>query len=132
MAAETRTSTTAQGAAGVDRADPADAYRYLERRPHPWRKQLYLKGRNMTVGHLVYDMRTNSISMKEAAANYDLPLEQIEEALAYYRRHRDVVEADAAEERRRLETRGIALDPPPPSTRRIIGRHDRRAALAYR
>jgi uncharacterized protein (DUF433 family) len=106
-ASELSTSTATRRAAGA-----AEEYQYLERRPHPWRKQLYLKGRNMTVGHLVYDMRTNHITPEEAVANYNLPLEQVQEALLYYQRHRDVIEADAAEERRRLEARGIQLDPP--------------------
>ena len=81
MAADTRTSVVAHGAAGAHGPEAGEVYHYLEHRPHPWRKQLYLKGRNMAVGHLVYDMRTNNVPVEEAAANYDLPLEQIEEAL---------------------------------------------------
>src|SRR5688572_7345334 len=96
-----------------DMIDAAEVYRYLERRPHRWRKQLYLTGRNMTVAHLVYDMRANRLSPEEAAEDFDLPLEQVKEALLYYERHRDVVERDQNEERRRLESKGYAIDPPP-------------------
>ena len=44
MATDTRTPAAAEAAEG---------YQYPEHREHPWRKQLYLKGRNMTVAHLV-------------------------------------------------------------------------------
>ena len=103
MATETRHASTTD----------VEEYEYLERRPHRWRKQLYLKGRNMTVDHLITDMRANGITAEAAVANYDLPLAQIQEALAYYARHRDVVEADAREEIRRLQTRGIQIDAQP-------------------
>jgi hypothetical protein len=33
-------------------------YKHLEPRPHRWRKQLYIKGRNMTVWQLVSNMLT--------------------------------------------------------------------------
>lgn len=103
MATETRANST---------ASDAEEYRYLERRPESWRHELFLKGRNMTVGHLVYGMRANGLTADQAVENYDLPLEQILEALRYYERHRDVIEADVDEERRRAVERGIALDPP--------------------
>jgi uncharacterized protein (DUF433 family) len=90
-----------------------EVYRYLEARPHSWRRELYLKGRNMTVGQLVYDMRANNITPEEAVANYDLPLEQVLEALLYYQRHRELVEADVDEERRDGESRGIVIGPRP-------------------
>jgi uncharacterized protein (DUF433 family) len=103
MAAETRAGLT---------ADEAEIYQYLEPPAESWRHELFLKGRNMTVGHLVYGMRANDLTPEAAAANYDLPLEQVREALRYYERHRDVIEADVDEERRRAAARGIAIDPP--------------------
>ena len=33
-------------------------YKYLEARPKHWRQQLWIKGRNMTVWHLIATMRT--------------------------------------------------------------------------
>jgi uncharacterized protein (DUF433 family) len=101
MATDTRTPAA---------AEDAEEYRYLERREHPWRKQLYIKGRNMTVAHLVYGMRANKMSPEETAEDTDLPLAQVQEALLYYQRHRDIVEADDAEELRRLKARGIRID----------------------
>lgn len=68
----------------------------------------------MTVGHLVYGMRANKFTPEEAAENYDLPLEQIHEALLYYERHRDLIEQDVDNERRAAEAEGIIIDPPLP------------------
>jgi uncharacterized protein (DUF433 family) len=93
-------------------AEDGETYHHLEQRPHPWRKQRYIKGRNMTVAHVVYRMRANHWTPEEAAEQFGLPLAQIREALVYYQRHRDVVEQDQAEERRRIEARGYVIDPP--------------------
>lgn len=90
-------------------------YLYLIAKPEKWRKQLYLKGRNMTVGQLVYTMRANSLSIEEAALDMDLPVEQVREAQAYYETHRELIEAEADEEKRFLLSEGVLLEPPPVS-----------------
>ncbi|RME51438.1 MAG: DUF433 domain-containing protein [Caldilineae bacterium] len=79
-------------------------YRYLVARPHPWRRQPCLKGRNMTVGQLVATMKANRLSPEEAAEDLNLPLEQVYEALLYYDLHRDLVEAELREEANRVAT----------------------------
>ena len=86
-------------------------YRYLTERPETGRHQLYLTGRNMTVGQLVYTMRANDLDTEEAAEDMELPLEQVKEAVAYYETHRDLIEAEAEEDRRSLQERGVALEP---------------------
>ncbi|PKO23206.1 MAG: hypothetical protein CVU38_05465 [Chloroflexi bacterium HGW-Chloroflexi-1] len=86
-------------------------YRYLVAKPENWRKQLYLKGRNMTVGQLVYTMRANNLSAEEAALDIDLPVEQVREAQAYYETHRELIEAEADEEKRYLLSQGVQLEP---------------------
>jgi prevent-host-death family protein len=78
-------------------------YHHLVSRPDNDRRQAYLKGHDMTVGELVYTMRANSLSAEEAAADLNLPLAQVREAQAYYEVHRELVEADAEEEKRLLE-----------------------------
>jgi len=88
-------------------------YRYLVAKPDKWRKQLYLKGRNMTVGQLVYSMRANNLSAEEAAADMDLPVEQVREAQVYYEIHRDLIEREAEEEKRSLLAEGVSLEPAP-------------------
>ena len=80
-------------------------YRYLTSRPHPWRRQFYLKGRNMTVGQLVATMEANDLSPEEAADDMGLPLEQVREALTYYDLHRDLVDLELREEAARVNAR---------------------------
>ena len=92
-----------------------DHYRYLVAKPDKWRKQLYLKGRNMTVGQLMYSMRANNLSAEEAAADMDLPVEQVREAQAYYEINRDLIEREADEEKQSLLAEGVLLEPAPVS-----------------
>lgn len=77
-------------------------YRYLVARPETGRRQLYLKGRTITVGQLVYKMRANDLDAKAAAEDMALPLEQVHEALAYYETHRELIESEGEEEKRYL------------------------------
>jgi uncharacterized protein (DUF433 family) len=91
----------------------SDQYQYLWVRPHSWRRQASLKGRTMTVGQLVATMRANKMSAEEAADDLDLPLAQIEEALAYYEEHHELVDGELREEGRRLIAKGYAIEPPP-------------------
>jgi uncharacterized protein (DUF433 family) len=85
-------------------------YRYLVERPETGRRQLYLTGRNMTVGQLVYTMRANDLEAEAAAEDMELPLEQVREALVYYETHRDLIESEINEERRSLQAGGVALE----------------------
>jgi uncharacterized protein (DUF433 family) len=75
-------------------------YQHLVTRPEKGRRQPYLKGRNMTVGQLIYQMRTNKLTAEQAVEEFSLPLEQVREAQTYYEVHRDVIEAEAEEDKR--------------------------------
>jgi uncharacterized protein (DUF433 family) len=86
-------------------------WRYLVARPHPWRRQLAIKGRNLTVGQLVSTIRANHFSPEQASADLGLPLEVIHEALTYYAENQALIQLEAAEERRRLSERGYSLEP---------------------
>ena len=86
-------------------------YRYLIARPETGRSQLYLKGRSMTVGQLVYKMRANDLDAETAAEDMDLPLDQVHEALAYYETHRELIEVETAEEKHYLQEQGVPLEP---------------------
>ncbi len=92
-------------------ASEPSRWRYLIARPHRWRRQLCIKGRNMTVGQLVSTIRANKYTPEQASAELDLPLAAIGEALAYFAENRDLIELEAAEERRRLAERGYVLEP---------------------
>jgi hypothetical protein len=66
----------------------------------------------MTVGQLVATMRANSLIAEDAAAELDLPLAQVNEALTYYAAHQALVDSELREERQRLQARGYAIEPP--------------------
>lgn len=89
-----------------------DLDEHLIARPDNWRRQLWLRGRNMTVGQLVAWMHSNELGPAKAAEDFDLPLVQVQEALAYYETHRDLVDAEWQEERHYLQSRGYAVEAP--------------------
>ncbi len=91
--------------------EPLPRWRYLVARPHSWRRQLSVKGRNLTVGQLVSTIQANRLSPEQASADLDLPLEAIHEALSYFAENRALIDLEAAEERRRLSERGYPLEP---------------------
>lgn len=45
-------------------------WRYLVERRHRWRRQLSLKGRNMTAAQLVATMKVNAMTAEQAAADF--------------------------------------------------------------
>ena len=86
-------------------------WKHLVSRPHPWRKQLFLRDRNMTVGQLVYSIRAAKYTPEQASENLELPVGAIYEALAYYAEHRALIEHEVNEERRHAREMGIPLEP---------------------
>jgi uncharacterized protein (DUF433 family) len=85
-------------------------YRYLETRPHHWRKQLWFKDRKLTVWHVIAVMRANHFTPEEVAEGYRLPVEAVLEAMDYYEKNKDIVDADTAEERQALLETGLLKD----------------------
>src|SRR5258708_1666888 len=65
------------------RETAVDSWRFLVRRQHPWRKQLYVKGRNLTARQLVGAIKSNQFNEETAAANFHLSIDAIREALSY-------------------------------------------------
>ncbi len=96
---------------GLPRETPVEPWKYLVARRHPWRKQLFLKGRNMTVRQLVGTVKANKFSEEQAAKDLRLPVEAIREALAYFEANPEVIELDAAYERYLLKLRGNGRGP---------------------
>jgi uncharacterized protein (DUF433 family) len=103
----------------IDRKDPREAavepWQYLVRRLHPWRTQLYVKGRNMTARQLVGSMQANQLDEAAVAADFRLPVEVVREALAYVERNRELLETEAEIERLMLRRGGVARGPQPVS-----------------
>ena len=88
-----------------------DNWQYLIARPHPWRKQLYIKGRKLLASTIWRDMTANQMSPEQAAENWDLPLSAIYEAIDYCQKHQEVIKLEADEERYRLEVKGVQVEP---------------------
>ena len=74
-------------------SEQKNSYRYLEWRPHRWRKTPYTKGRNLPVSHLLCSMWANEMTPEEVARDYELSVEAVYEALDYYEKHQDLLEA---------------------------------------
>jgi hypothetical protein len=74
-------------------------YRYLMQQPEHWLRQAFFIGRpKLPIARVVEDMQANNLSIEEAAREWALPVAAVEEAIDYYNRFRDLVEADAADE----------------------------------
>jgi hypothetical protein len=83
---------------------------YLVKRPHQWRKQLYIKGRKLLASTVWQDLIINQMSKEEAADNWNLPLAVIEEVITYCETHQDLIKLEAKEEGYRLEEKGVSLE----------------------
>jgi uncharacterized protein (DUF433 family) len=77
---------------------PVEPWKHLVIRRHPWRKQLSLKGRNLTVRQLVGTVKANRFTEEQTAEDLDLPVEAIREALKYYDENPEVIALDHATE----------------------------------
>jgi uncharacterized protein (DUF433 family) len=88
-----------------------DPWQHLVRRSHPWRKQLYVKGRNLTARQLVGAIKANRLDEEAAATDYRLPVEAIREALAYVEENKELLETEAEIERLMLKRGGVARGP---------------------
>jgi uncharacterized protein (DUF433 family) len=101
-----RMDQVAMRLAASDSAKQATAtesrWQYLIARPHRWRRQLCMKGRNITVGQLVSTLRANGMTPEQASESLDLPLAAICEALTYAAENRGLIDLEASEERRRI------------------------------
>jgi uncharacterized protein (DUF433 family) len=87
-----------------------DGWRYLAKRNHPWRKQLYVKGQKLLTSTIWQDMITNGMSVEEAADNWNLPLEAIDEIVRYCESHQDLLRLEADEEHYRLVEKGVSFE----------------------
>lgn len=89
----------------------ATQWQYLEKRPHPWRQQLYFKGRRLRPFTVWITMQVEQMTPEEAAEDWDLPLAAVKEAIAYCEANQELLQQEALEERRYLEEQGISLEP---------------------
>lgn len=88
---------------GTSVEESLPGYRYLVRRSHPWRKQAALRGRRLLAGQLILSMKANGQTPEAAAETWDLPIEAVREAQAYYDAHQELIHHEAVEDRSRAE-----------------------------
>ncbi len=86
-------------------------WQYLEQRPHPWRKQLYIKGKRIKASVIYSDLIANNETPAEAAENWDLPLAAITEVIEYCETNQELLKQEAEKGRRLLEAEGVKLEP---------------------
>ncbi len=86
-------------------------WKYLVERPHPWRRQMYLKGRRLLASTVWSDLRANGMSLEEAAENWNLPREAVEECMRYGEANADLIRMEAEEEGARLLASGGVVHP---------------------
>lgn len=85
-------------------------YQYLERRPESWRRQLFVKGRNLPAGHVVRSMLANQRTPRETAENLQVPLEAVYECLRYHDEYQAEILADIQIEREEALKAGLSFD----------------------
>ncbi len=89
----------------------SNTWRWLVSRPHPWRRQLWVKGRKLLASQVWAEMRANQLTLEQAAEDFDLPSEAVEEILRYCEANAALIALEADEERRRLQDAGVPLAP---------------------
>ena len=77
----------------------AAQWRWLAPRPHPWRRQLWIKGRRIAAGDLARTMEIEGWDPARTADEYDVPLEAVLEAQRYLNQARELVLAEELENR---------------------------------
>jgi uncharacterized protein (DUF433 family) len=90
---------------------PVPPWKHLVYRPHRWRKQFSVRGKNATVGQLLSTIKANGLTVEQASDDLDLSVEAIHELLTYADQNRDLLAAEAEQERRLLAAKGHALEP---------------------
>jgi hypothetical protein len=89
------------------------SWMYLVAQAHPWKKQLYVKGRKLPAAAVWNSMHANKMTVSQAADDWDLPEAAINEIVSYCDSHQEFLKMEAEEELRRLNERGISLESPP-------------------
>ena len=108
-------------------ASPTTQYKYLERDPKSSYRQLTIKGRGIKARTL-YGQHLNAeepMTVEEIAADWHLPVEAVEEAIAYCRSKPKEIELDQLEEELRMKFTG--RDRPSNGKSRMLTAEDRAA-----
>ncbi|MGB5592662.1 MAG: hypothetical protein WBM62_01325 [Crocosphaera sp.] len=91
--------------------ETSSQWQYLEPRPHSWRKQLFFKGRRLRPSTVWISMLVEKMTPEETADDWELSLDEVNEAIAYCEANQEVLKQDAEAERLYLEEGGVELEP---------------------
>lgn len=92
---------------------PAPEWKWLTNRAHAWRRQKYIKGRRLMASVVWRSMLANQLSIEEAAEDWELPIEAVQEALSWCEANRELIAAEADEERQVARESGVRVEPSP-------------------
>lgn len=92
----------------MDSIEQPSKWIYLEERAHPWKKQLFVKGRKLPAAAVWSSMIANGLSTQEAVEDWDLSVDVVEEILAYCQANIALLEMEAQEEFRALKEKEIS------------------------
>lgn len=79
-------------------------WRFLVERPHSWKRQLFVKGRKLPAANVWRSMIVDKQTVEEAAFDWDLPVEAVDEIIRYCEANRELISAEAEEERAYVES----------------------------
>ena len=68
-----------------------------------------MKGTRLRAATVWGDLVTNGLSLEEAAAEFDLPVAAVEEAVTWCEQNRELLRLEASEERRRMKAAGVGV-----------------------
>ncbi len=75
----------------------ASDWQWLVARPHPWRRQLWVKGRRIAAGDLARTIQIEGWTPDRAAEEFDLPLDAVLESQRYAAANPDLILAEERE-----------------------------------
>lgn len=82
---------------------------YLVSHEHPWKRQLFVKGRKLPAAAVWTAIKANNLSLEQAMDNWDLSAAAINEIMEYCESNQDLLRMEAQEELRRLREKGMEV-----------------------
>ena len=82
-------------------------YHHLEPRPGSFYRELFVRGLNLRASRLVSWMETEGLTPEQAAADRQITLEAVCEAVEYVRQNRHLIDDEIGREERLLRERGL-------------------------
>jgi hypothetical protein len=94
---------------GIEKPDNR-TWMFLVSHEHPWKRQLYVKGRKLQASNVWSDIRANNLTTEEALYNWDLSRPVLNEIIEYCEANQELICMEADEEKRRLREKGVDID----------------------